>query len=216
MKKHILCFGDSNTHGYCAVPSDCADGGERFNEDERWTCLLQKKLGEEYLVIEEGLSGRTTAFPDTVFEAMSGLDVIQPILMTHEPIDLLVIMLGTNDCKERLVLTPECIAVGLERLIVKAQSTAAWRDKPNILVIAPPAIGEGMEQDDCFVFMGRGCVEKSRHLAKAYQPICQLHGCHFLDAEGVAEFNRKDCMHLTRKGHAQMADWLAEKIPGLV
>ena len=67
MKKHILCFGDSNTHGYCAVPSDCADGGERFNEDERWTCLLQKKLGEEYLVIEEGLSGRTTAFPDTVF-----------------------------------------------------------------------------------------------------------------------------------------------------
>ena len=57
MKKHILCIGDSNTHGYCADPADCADGGIRFNEDERWTCLLQKALGPEYLVTEEGLSG---------------------------------------------------------------------------------------------------------------------------------------------------------------
>ena len=46
MKKHILCLGDSNTHGYCADPADCADGGIRFNEDERWTCLLQKALGQ--------------------------------------------------------------------------------------------------------------------------------------------------------------------------
>ena len=58
MRKHIVCFGDSNTHGLCADPADCADGGTRFNENERWTHLLQKKLGEEYLVIEEGLSGR--------------------------------------------------------------------------------------------------------------------------------------------------------------
>ena len=54
MKKHILCLGDSNTHGYCADPADCADGGIRFNEDERWTCLLQKALGEDYLVTETG------------------------------------------------------------------------------------------------------------------------------------------------------------------
>lgn len=62
MKKRILCFGDSNTHGFCADPMDCADGGNRFNESERWTCLLQKQLGDEYLVIEEGLGGRTTCF----------------------------------------------------------------------------------------------------------------------------------------------------------
>ena len=41
MKRHIVCFGDSNTHGYCFDPADCADGGNRFNEEERWTCLLQ-------------------------------------------------------------------------------------------------------------------------------------------------------------------------------
>ena len=58
MKKHIVCFGDSNTHGYCADPNDTADHTDRFTEDERWTCLLQKALGEDYLVLEEGLSGR--------------------------------------------------------------------------------------------------------------------------------------------------------------
>ena len=83
MKKHIVCFGDSNTHGYCADPNDSADRTDRFNEDERWTCLLQKALGEEYLVLEEGLSGRTTVFSDPLHECMSGLDVIYSTLMSH-------------------------------------------------------------------------------------------------------------------------------------
>ena len=76
MKKHILCLGDSNTHGYCADPNDCADHGIRFNEDERWTCRLQKALGDEYLVTEEGLSGRTTVFVDPIHESMDTLSVI--------------------------------------------------------------------------------------------------------------------------------------------
>ena len=54
MKKHILCFGDSNTHGYCADPADCFGGGVRFPEEQRWTRLLQEALGQDYLVIEEG------------------------------------------------------------------------------------------------------------------------------------------------------------------
>jgi len=76
MKKHIVCFGDSNTHGYCADPGDCADHGNRFNESERWTCLLQHQLGEDVQVLEEGLSGRTTVFSDPLHESMAGLDVI--------------------------------------------------------------------------------------------------------------------------------------------
>ena len=93
--KHIVCFGDSNTHGYCADPADCADGGDRFNEQERWTCLLQEKLGPDYRVLEEGLSGRTTVFDDPIHEGLRGLDDIFSCLMSHEPVDLLIIMLGT-------------------------------------------------------------------------------------------------------------------------
>ena len=81
MKKHIVCLGDSNTHGYCADPADCADSAlQRFNEEERWTQLLQKALGEEYLVIEEGLSGRTTVFDDPLSEHLAALDYIWPCL----------------------------------------------------------------------------------------------------------------------------------------
>lgn len=102
MKKHILCLGDSNTHGYCADPADCADGGIRFNEEERWTCRLQAALGPDYLVTEEGLSGRTTVFVDPLHESMDALSVLYPLLKSHEFLDLLVIMLGTNDVKGAL------------------------------------------------------------------------------------------------------------------
>ena len=70
MKKHIVCFGDSNTHGYCAETNG------RFDEEQRWTCLLQKYLGDDFLVLEEGLSGRTTSFPDPIHEGLSGQQIL--------------------------------------------------------------------------------------------------------------------------------------------
>ena len=181
MKKHIVCFGDSNTHGYCADPNDTADRTDRFNEDERWTCLLQKALGEEYLVLEEGLSGRTTVFSDPLHECMSGLDVIYSTLMSHEPVDLLIIMLGTNDTKERFNASPACIGIGMERLALKAETVAA----------------------------------ASMGVAEEYRKKCAAHGWAFFDAEGVAEFNTVDYMHLSRRGHRQLADALAPRVRDL-
>ena len=210
MKKHILCIGDSNTHGYCADPADCTDGGIRFNEDERWTCLLQEALGEDYKVFEEGLSGRTTVFQDPLYEGLDALHYLYPCLKTHEPVSMLIIMLGTNDTKERLGVNAPCIALGLERLIQKAKSVPAWKnDAPNILVVCPPHIGEGMYENPCGGPMGAGCPEKSRELAKYYREVAERNGCGFLDAEGIAEFNRVDYMHLTRAGHAALAEALA-------
>ena len=218
MKKHIVCLGDSNTHGYCADPADCADGGIRFNENERWTRRLQALLGEEYLVTEEGLSGRTTCFDDPIHEGLSALSYITPCLKSHEFVDLLVIMLGTNDVKERFAASAACVAIGMGRLVKKAIATECWGpNKPNVLVIAPPHIGEGMIHSEVGPTMGPGCIEKSRELAKYYQQQCELIGCHFLDAQELGcEFNNIDCMHLTRKGHETMAQALAEKIPQLV
>ncbi len=218
MKKHIVCFGDSNTHGYCADPMDCEDHGDRFNENERWTRLLQQKLGDEYLVIEEGLSGRTTVFNDPLHECMSGLDYITPCLMSHEPVDLLIIMLGTNDTKDRFYSSAACIGIGMARLVKKAMSTECWGGKkPNILVICPPPMGKEMPNGIFGDTMGELCVEKSEQLAKYYKEQCQLIGCHFADAGAMGcEFNQIDYMHLTRKGHATLAENLAEIVPGLV
>ncbi|MBQ2927374.1 MAG: lipolytic enzyme, G-D-S-L [Oscillospiraceae bacterium] len=218
MKKHIVCLGDSNTHGYCADPADCADGGIRFNEAERWTCLLQEKLGGDYLVIEEGLSGRTTCFDDPIHEGLNALDYVYPCLKSHEFVDLLVIMLGTNDTKDRFYASAACIAIGMARLVKKAMATECWGDKkPNILVIAPPPIGEGMLSSPVAATMGTGCVKKAEKLAHYYKEQCELIGCHFLDAGALGcEFNQVDFMHLTKKGHATLAEGLAALVPQLI
>ena len=211
MKKTIVCFGDSNTHGYCS------ETGGRFDDTQRYPCLLEKYLGEGYIVREEGLSGRTTVFEDPLFEGLSGLSAIFSCLMSHEPVDLLIIMLGTNDTKERFGASPACIALGLKRLVAKAISTTdCWRgQKPNILIVCPPPIRPEMEANPCGGPMGKGCIEKSRELPKYLSATAQLLGCHYLDAK-ECEFNPVDGMHLTRKGHALLAEKLAELVPTLV
>ena len=212
MKKHILCLGDSNTHGYCADPKDCADGGIRFNEDERWTCRLQAALGSDYLVTEEGLSGRTTVFVDPIHESMDALSVLYPILKSHECIDLLIIMLGTNDVKERFAANEYVIGAGMERLIQRAKTIDCWgTQKPNLLVVAPPRIGDGFHD----AVMGNGCVERSRGVAEQFRIVAERNQVHFLNAADC-EFNQVDFMHLTRKGHVQLAEKLAALVPEIV
>lgn len=219
MKKHILCFGDSNTHGYFPSPSHGNDGElYRFNENERYTCLLQKALGDDYLVIEEGLSGRTTVFDDPFMDGLSGLRYLFPCLKSHEPISLLIIMLGTNDTKARFSVGAPEIGMGIARLIRTAQATDCWgpNGKPNILVIAPPPILEGRNsvKNDT---MGPGCVEKSRQLADIYEAHCEALGVHFLNASDAGcVFNNCDFMHLTKDSHRLLAEKLADLIPSIL
>lgn len=210
VKKHIVCLGDSNTHGYCA------ENGGRFDENQRWTCLLQKKLGEDYLVLEEGLSGRTTCFDDPLTEGLSAMDYIVPCLMSHEPTDLLVIMLGTNDTKERFGVNATCISWGLRRLIRKAMAeTDAWRGgRPNILVVTPQNIDKAYENTDVGPIMGKGCAEISEGLGEQYKIVAEQCGCHYLDANQILTVgpNQIDFMHLTEEGHRQLAEAFATKI----
>ena len=116
MKRHVICLGDSNTHGYCGAQEGETLCGGRFSEAERWPCLLQRALGEEYLVIEEGLCGRTTVFPDPLEPGLDAISYLRPCLLSHAPVSLLILMLGTNDTKEHFGLSAEEIARGMERL----------------------------------------------------------------------------------------------------
>ena len=173
---------------------------------------LQTALGSDYLVTEEGLSGRTTVFVDPIHESMDALSVAYSLLKSHEVIDLLIIMLGTNDVKERFNANAACIGAGMERLILKAKSVDCWGAKaPNILVVAPPRIGDGFHD----AVMGEGCVEKSKGVAEQFRIVAERQNVHFLNAADC-EFNQVDFMHLTRKGHAQLADLLAKKVPTLL
>lgn len=214
MKKTIVCFGDSNTHGYNSVT------GGRFDETERFPCLLEQYLGEDYLVREEGISGRTTVFEDPLFEGISGLSSIFFSMMAHEPVSLLVIMLGTNDTKDRFSVSASNIAKGLERLTKKAMSiTDAWAgETPNILLIAPPPIEDDYSSTECGAMMGIHCAGKSRELAFYYQKTAELIGCHFLDAGAIPgmHMHPADYMHFTVESHDLLAKELAKIIPTLL
>ena len=134
-------------------------------------------MGEPYQVVEEGLCGRTAVFEDllkeglcgrtAVFEdplneGLSGLAPLASILMSHSPLDLLVVMLGTNDCKERFSANAQNIADGLLRLVNKTRTIAAWRDAPRILIVAPIVMDHRMEKAPVICDeMGRGSVDKS-------------------------------------------------------
>lgn len=213
-KKTIVCFGDSNTHGYNSRIIG------RFTEDERWTCLLQKYLGDEYHVIEEGMEGRTTVYEDPLFEGLCGIKAMYPVLMTHKPVDLLIIMLGTNDVKQRFNSTPANIAKGLEYLVNKALDTeVAFRDyKPNILIMTPPPIEKGYETTDIYGEMGANCVEKSEALAPLYADVAKRLNCHYLDLmsiKGMCMYPY-DYMHLSLESHDLLAKKLAEIVPGMI
>ena len=133
---NILCFGDSNTYGYRP------DGTGRFDEKTRWTCLLQKNFGNGHRIIEEGLCGRTTIFSDAFREGRRGLDQIGITIETHNPIDLLVLMLGTNDCKTRFNASSKTIAKGLIQVIEKAKK---YSSQPFELLIIRSILAKELE-----------------------------------------------------------------------
>ena len=199
MKKHIVCFGDSNTHGYCAEPFDCADGGDRFNESERWTCLLGQALGEDYLVLEEGLGGRTTVFQDPLTEGLCGIDVIFPVLMSHEPVDLLIVMLGTNDLLQGN--SAEAVADRMENFCRQIEL-----EKSKILLIGPPAMQMGEWVTT------RELADASASLNKAYKARARGLGVDFVDAGDWNIPLAFDGVHFTEEGHREFAEALAEHL----
>ena len=202
MKKHILCIGDSNTHGLCTDPSESADHGSRYNEEERWTCLLQKALGAEYLVIEEGLSGRTCVYDDPDMDSVNLLPVLHALLNSHEPLDLLILMLGTNDTKVKFNTDARKIAKGMHILLEEAKSVPCWGKKgPKILIVAPVPIEEGVIYPD----FNEKSVETTRALAREYAFLAVAERADFLDAGGC-ELTKADHVHLTAKGHRQLAE----------
>lgn len=201
--KTILCFGDSNTYGY--IPGS----GKRYNIQTRWPRLLANLLGGEYDVVEEGLSGRTTAFRDLIEPGRCGLDTILPCVMSHEPLDVIVLMLGTNDTKSRFHVTAQEIGYGMEELIMKIGGYYHYREgMPQILLVSPVPLGD---MSDAVEF-NEASRQKSLLLADIYRQIADTFHCRFLDAGAVTEELGCDGIHLTPRGHAALAQAMAEKI----
>ena len=208
MKKRILCFGDSNTFG-----SNPAGG--RYDEETRWPMRLARLLGDNYTVIEEGFGGRTCVFDDPVEGGYkSGAQYLPPCLMSHKPLDLVAIMLGTNDAKIRFQMTARTIGESLMQLvrICRIYGLGPDGNPPKVLLIAPPPVGDNVMDTLFSDIFGEQAIRVTRGFAAEFQRISRLMRCEYLNAGEYASASKTDAVHLTADGHLRLAEAVFEKI----
>jgi lysophospholipase L1-like esterase len=211
--KTILCYGDSNTWG--CIPIRELEDMRRFSKAERWPGVLQRELGAEYEVIEEGNGGRTTVWDDPIEGPKNGKDYLGPCLDSHQPLDLVIIMLGTNDLKVRFSVPASDIAKGAGVLVDIAQRrvfyNADW-PPPKVLLMAPPPVLDDDELPEFFQEMFERAGEKSRKFGRYYQEIAEQYGCDFLDTSQVIVSSPVDGVHFDLEEHQKLGKAVAEKV----
>ncbi len=202
MQKKIMCYGDSNTYGY--VP---AGDGARYEKNVRWCGILAELLGDEYLLIEAGHNGRTTD-QDVPFDPQrNGLACISAELKMNQPLDLVIVMLGTNDTKEEFGRDEVRIGQGMKALVEKIQKELEEMQgsRPQILIISPAYVREDAVYGPFGHEFSLRSAEVSKKLADQYRTIAQETGSMFFDAAKFIDSSAYDGIHLSEESHRVLA-----------
>lgn len=208
----LLTFGDSNTHGTPPMPAHDFIG--RHPAGVRWPTVTHADLGADWSLIEEGLPGRMTKFDDLLMgPVMNGWLGLRIALKTHRPIDVLTIMLGTNDTKCEVTGSPEEIAAGLGGLLGIAFSSEnqSAHDGFKVLVIAPPPVVE----TGPFATTFAGGAAKSIALAPLYAELAATWGAGFLDAGQNIAVSPFDGVHFDADAHIKLGHVVSEAVRAL-
>lgn len=205
----LLVFGDSNTHGTPPLPARDALG--RHPPGTRWPDVAAAALGPGWQVIAEGQPGRTTTHDDPVEGShKNGRRVLPALLETHRPVDVVAILLGTNDLKARYGLPAIDIALGLEKLAlaVRASNAGPRGAPPEVLLIAPVPIAEA----GCLAEIFAGGATNSRAIAPALAEVAARLGMPFLDAGLHAATDPLDGVHLDAAAHRSLGAAVAAAV----
>lgn len=203
----VVCFGDSLTWGFDPVDRS------RYGHDVRWTRLLQKELGAGFHVIEEGLNSRTTVFEDPVKGDKSGLVHLAMVRKSHMPIDILVIMLGTNDLQARFGMNAETIATAMGRLLdfARRPTDDVEGRAPKVLLMSPPPLGKLEGTPFAGMFSDTSEAE-SKKLADCYRQKAAEYGAAFFDAGSVISASPVDAIHFDPEPQADLAKAVAGEV----
>ena len=206
--RSVLCFGDSNTWG-----SDPSDPDRRFPWSVRWPGVLQIELGDAFHVVEEGLGSRTTVVDDPLLPYRSGLALLAPCLEAHAPLDLVIVMLGTNDISYSWVgAAAAADGAGMLAQRVLRSEAGPGGGAPAVLLVCPPPVGPITEDADLYV----GAEEKSRKLPGEFARVAAATGCPWLDAGEVVATSAIDGWHLEAAEHGRLGSALAERVRGML
>ena len=204
--KSVLCYGDSLTWG------DRPDGTGRHPLPDRWPGALAARLGQGVEVVAEGLNGRTTAWDmlDGGPADRNGARHLPVALHSHAPLDLVILMLGTNDAIN-LRSDVYRTALGMKRLV----EIALWHPyprglpRPQVLVVAPPRIR-------VCDWAGEAEVAVVDGLGAAYAQVASEFGVAFFDAAPVALGSTVDGVHLDADVSRGLGEALAPKVAELL
>lgn len=188
----ILAFGDSLTWGRIA------NTPERHGDEVRWPRVLEKALTGWASVIEEGLNGRRIALEDPLRPYRSGIALLPLFIECHAPLDLVILMLGTNDCQRQHSLAPYDVARSMRMLAQVAQRPPVepGMPVPKVLIVAPPLVRRADDPEhEANLFM-EGAPEKMALLAEYYQRVADEIDVAFFDAATVASVTGADGIHL--------------------
>ena len=201
----ILCYGDSLTWGYTPV------SGVRYPKDIRWTGVLARALGSDFEIIEEGLCGRTSVFDVFYNPNLNGEDHLEAELLTHAPLDLVILLIGTNDLQ--LGRTAWEASRGATRLlsIIKSNAASFADGEARVLLIAPPHLGANLAQFDDSPMAQTG-RDESLKFAPLYLLAGRKNDCYVLDAGAVAEPSPLDAVHFDETGNRLMGEAVAKKV----
>lgn len=207
--KNILCYGDSNTWGNIAGSRNAELMlARRFDRNMRWTGVLQKLLGNDFYVIEGGLNGRNTSFDETRFirPSRNGLATLPLILEMNYPLDLVIIMLGTNDFLIDYDSTPEQTTAAIKKMLhlVKNSHFGHEFSAPQTLLIAPAPIHK-IDSTDFNLFFNDSSIVKNQQLAAHYANLAAQEGITFLDAGKIVKISDNDGVHIEANSHSDLA-----------
>ena len=214
----VLCYGDSNTWGTIGLWEESKIPTSRFDRAHRWTGVLQAELGKEFEVIEEGLGGRSTIYEKPGEEWKNGETYLVPCLHSHRPVDLVVMMLGTNDLQIHKTITEEELPVGISRLVdlIQAYPKAGPNGSvPQILLLSPLEVRPSAPEGRTAVYQKFRC-EIGRNLSlkmpQVYQRIAKEKGCYFLNTQEFAVPGLADGVHMDAKSHISLGKAVADFI----
>lgn len=211
-KKRILIYGDSNTHGFRVRD------GLRYDRNHRWTGICQNLTADFAEILEEGLNGRTTCCDEPGMEFRNGLTYIQPCIRTHLPLDLICVMVGTNDLKPVFGRTPAEIACGAAEILKRARQVTESKypqSSCQYLLMSPIEAGEALLTGPfAWEFEGRITIEKSKAFAELFAAQAKMNSFLFFDAARYAAAGKDDGLHLDEMNHDRLgrvfAAWLRE------
>ncbi len=206
--RDVLCYGDSNTWG-----ADAADDSRRFPWPVRWPGVLQRELGDSYHVVEDGLGGRTTVYDDPLQPHRSGKLLLAPALEVHAPLDLVVLMLATNDISYAHITAADAAngAGELAHLIQRCEFGPGGA-APKVLLVCPPPVGPFESNWRPDLWEVAKADEKSRALPREFARVASALGAPWLDAGRVVTTSPLDGWHLEASQHELLGVAVAAKV----